>query len=357
MDTIVSDFSGSVEELTAIVLHHWQIKSRGNRQAADIFCTNSRYTNSQYRSLRIGNYDKFLQLTPFLSVEDNNDTRWDQVTVEQLPAWVVNKFRDSAAWVPITIKFNSYISRVPAQLPTESNVNNLQTIPYTPDQKHLWDAFYERMQVRNGGHLIGQAGASDASIMAVSRKKKRVYGVVEYSDEGNHSVHLDSLLVNNEARGVGAGGMLLRAVEAAAKKRGKTSIQHETEKGSEGFYECMGYTYGGKMLKNGNAGFQVVKNPLDERVLVLITPSGQVVGSVIGGPTSSHKKVWQVVRLQVDRKHRLKGGGALLLSATERSARGTGKQYVVVYGHCSVFMRRVGGYKRLPQYGYFKKLQ
>ncbi len=214
MDTTVSGFSGSVEELTAIVLHHWQIKSRGNRQAAEMLCTNS----EESRSLSIYNHDTSVQLTPFLSVQDSND-RWDQVSVEQLPAWVVNKFQDTAAWVPLTIQFNKYTSLF-ANL-AESNVNNLQTIPYTPDHKNLWGAFHKRMKRRNGGHVIRREMVSDAAIMALSEKKKRVYGVVEYCDLNNNHVHLDSLLVNDETRGRGVGGMLLRAVETAAKKHTK----------------------------------------------------------------------------------------------------------------------------------------
>ncbi|MET8979801.1 GNAT family N-acetyltransferase [Streptomyces sp. NPDC004539] len=64
--------------------------------------------------------------------------------------------------------------------------------------------------------------------------------------------HLGRLAVTREARGLGVGAALVRAIEEAARERGFTAVELHAQTHALGFYERLGYTaYGPEFPEAG----------------------------------------------------------------------------------------------------------
>ncbi|MET8949498.1 GNAT family N-acetyltransferase [Streptomyces sp. NPDC004393] len=73
---------------------------------------------------------------------------------------------------------------------------------------------------------------------------------------------LGRLAVNREARGLGVGGALVRAIEDAARARGLTAVDLHAQTHALGFYERLGYTAYGPEFPDAGIPHRAMRRPV-----------------------------------------------------------------------------------------------
>lgn len=97
-------------------------------------------------------------------------------------------------------------------------------------------------QIESGGKILLAALGADGSLLGSGQL------ALEARANGRHRAEVQKLMVRHAARGRGIGAELMRALEAEARRAGRTLLFLDTSVGASGavrFYEKLGYTFVG----------------------------------------------------------------------------------------------------------------
>lgn len=99
-------------------------------------------------------------------------------------------------------------------------------------------------QIDGGGKVLLAALGADGSLLGCGQL------AFESRANGRHRVEVQKLMVRHAARGCGIGAAIMRALEAEARRAGRTLLFLDTSVGASGavkFYEKLGYTFVGSI--------------------------------------------------------------------------------------------------------------
>ena len=98
----------------------------------------------------------------------------------------------------------------------------------------------------------------------ISTQEGRVFGTARLRAYGVDSGKVQRVAVLSEYRGMGAGGLLMEAVEKTARAKGFQTLQLEAQLQARPFYEKLGYIAQGKKFMDANIEhIRMTKNILD----------------------------------------------------------------------------------------------
>ncbi|MBI2512293.1 MAG: GNAT family N-acetyltransferase [Opitutae bacterium] len=99
-------------------------------------------------------------------------------------------------------------------------------------------------QIESGGKVLFAALGADGSLLGSGQL------AFESRANGRHRAEVQKVMVRHAARGRGIGAELMRALEAEARRAGRTLLFLDTSVGVSGavqFYEKLGYTFVGSI--------------------------------------------------------------------------------------------------------------
>jgi predicted GNAT family N-acyltransferase len=92
----------------------------------------------------------------------------------------------------------------------------------------------------------------NADHFIISTQEGRVFGTARLRAYGVNSGKVQRVAILSEYRGMGAGALLMEAVEQTAKDKGFHTLQLEAQLLARCFYERLGYTAQGKKFMDAN---------------------------------------------------------------------------------------------------------